>query len=89
MNLSKTNVYRPAQLPLGSSDPDPTPEGSLGLCPVRQGGVGGLAQPSRAPPQAQPHLPDSEGGVTQGALTARGTPGDLSGQFPYTCHSGI
>lgn len=40
-------------------------------------------------PQALPALPDSEGGVTQGALTTGGTPGDLSGQFPHICLIGI
>lgn len=50
---------------------------------------GGPEQAGPAQPQAQLGLPDSEGGVTQEAFTTRGTPGDLSGQFPHTCHIGI
>lgn len=52
--------------------------------------AGGASCPSPGgPPLAGPGLSDSEGGVTQGALTALGTPGDLPGQFSHICHTGI
>lgn len=66
----------------------------LGCIFAFQGGQGPDSQascpePRLTPPQALPGLPDSEGGVTQGALTACSSPGDLSSQFPHICHVGI